>query len=579
MKPLSIQATNFMAFDDSISFEFPQHGMTVLTGDNGAGKSSILEAIAFGLYGQTIRGESPWREGEAGTLILTTDDGLNIARSVTKSGAKKLAAFKGEKPVEGSTPSKVQESLNALVHPFNEWMQTHVFTSDDAVKFSLSTDAERKRFLEGIFGLDRLDKAYTQALTKFQIDKSKLDLAARNMSQKEFALETCTAAWKQEQGRTVSEFKEPAPPQNNPPSQTRPSETDIAYYRAELENIQEKLAQLRMARDSVRESNDITLAKFKAKAELDAVEKELRLVKSGKCPTCTRSFESNHLADVSSRQSALESIYLKAVEKHTEDQARCVSERERLSKEIKAAETLINNAIQYKQTLREWESFDRAQRQHEVYVNQLRTNHENEVSGHDARIEGLAKAVQSADDAMKKATAEHSKAKADLAVSEAVCKVLGTKGIRSRLLDGCLSGLQAVTNYWLERMGSMSIVLSSTSEKKDGKGSFNEISLTIKCARCSKYAGLSTGERRRVDAAIILALAEVVGSLHENKPGLVAFDEVFDSLDARGSASVSRALMDLSAKRSVLVITHSQALAKSIGGAHYRIEKGRIEHA
>jgi len=54
MKPKKLEVSNFLGLK-TLSLEFPEQGVFVITGPNGSGKSSILEAMYFALYGKTMR--------------------------------------------------------------------------------------------------------------------------------------------------------------------------------------------------------------------------------------------------------------------------------------------------------------------------------------------------------------------------------------------------------------------------------------------------------------------------------------------------------------------------------------------
>ncbi len=53
----SLYLENFLAHEET-KLDFAENGITVLIGDNGAGKSSILEAIQFALYGSSSKGNT-----------------------------------------------------------------------------------------------------------------------------------------------------------------------------------------------------------------------------------------------------------------------------------------------------------------------------------------------------------------------------------------------------------------------------------------------------------------------------------------------------------------------------------------
>lgn len=55
MKPLHLSIEGFMAFRDRVELDFTDKALFVLMGPTGSGKSSVLDAIAFALFGETPR--------------------------------------------------------------------------------------------------------------------------------------------------------------------------------------------------------------------------------------------------------------------------------------------------------------------------------------------------------------------------------------------------------------------------------------------------------------------------------------------------------------------------------------------
>jgi energy-coupling factor transporter ATP-binding protein EcfA2 len=98
----SITLKNIGPFDD-MTLELDAH-WTVLLGDNGVGKSTVLRAIAVGLAGSEA-GESAGRlisvgkESVGGSIVLRTDAGTEYTTLITK-GDRTIVQSQGSRPLE-----------------------------------------------------------------------------------------------------------------------------------------------------------------------------------------------------------------------------------------------------------------------------------------------------------------------------------------------------------------------------------------------------------------------------------------------------------------------------------------------
>lgn len=161
---------------------------------------------------------------------------------------------------------------------------------------------------------------------------------------------------------------------------------------------------------------------------------------------------------------------------------------------------------------------------------------------------------------------EHAAAGTDEATLQAVESVLGLKGVRAHVLGKALTGLETAANSWLARLVSreMKLTLRPYSERKSGVIS-DAISMEVEGAGGGHgYRGASGGERRRIDVALLLALAEVSRAAHGMEAGTIFVDEAFDALDSDGVVAVSDVLRSIAKDRCVVVISHNEELASTL---------------
>ena len=77
----SLSLYNFTSHTET-RIKFPRTGIVLVTGENGAGKSSIIDGVSWAGWGKTIRGDVPWRGNGVPTCTATMRaDDVAVSRS------------------------------------------------------------------------------------------------------------------------------------------------------------------------------------------------------------------------------------------------------------------------------------------------------------------------------------------------------------------------------------------------------------------------------------------------------------------------------------------------------------------
>jgi DNA repair exonuclease SbcCD ATPase subunit len=573
------------------TLKLPERGLVVITGPNGAGKSSFPEGVAYAGWGKTLRGTDPWLTGQSGEVRVTSDLGT-ILRRVTKSGSKAVtwtpaaAAVAGSAtlpvaaPVAGGaqnaagavqtplfdTSAKAQEAISRILGPMDVWRRTHVFSSADAAHFTMATDGERKELLEELLHLSCFDTAYQKCAIDRKAADVELTLLSTSYDQAVGQRNKVDAAIR----ALVSAPEEP-PPQAPPafdPMELQPHQAECERLaeatRAAHQKSNQAITRMRPA--------DLSRACTLAEGEAIVARKHEVAVSKGSCSACGQFIDAQHRADAEARHAAAVATYeladqaLKAAARVAQvDFDACQVEILSLQSQQQANTRALNDARQrkmnadlYTMTHAGW-----AQRQ----------------AARAAQKVQLEDQWQTADDAAEDLLVRRDKQKLLCTELNTVSDVLGLKGVRAHVLGSALGGIEAVANIHLSKIAAkgMKLQLKSYTESKSGSVS-DKISLEVSGAGGGHgYKASSGGERRRIDAALLLALAEVSSAASGQAPGTIWMDEVFDALDAEGVDAVAEALADLALDRAVVVITHMEALAARIPAVkRVRIVNGQI---
>jgi DNA repair exonuclease SbcCD ATPase subunit len=512
---------------EDVEVPLPDSGVVVVTGDNGSGKSTLVEAVSVALWGKTMRG-ADWHgdEGDPSVEVELSDVRVSRARRGGKSVVE-WGPLDGE-AVRHSTATKAQAELAARVGPMESWRRTSVFSSQDVMSFSIATDAERKRLVEEMLCLGPLDGAHAQCRKDLSSERKRLDALSHEVEKR--------AIRHQGAQRRLDQALEEVGPE--PPSVPDEKVSEIA---------DEHEAKSKENGAAVSRSGELRAEARTIVGEIARLNRELGEARKDVCSECGRPLPEG---DRAKKIESLEGDVARA-----EDALRGIAdERDTLAARIAAFSRSANELARLLQETKE------TKREHARWAERARSRAGLvKAVEEELRVEGAA--MLDAEDEMD----EVREAVAELEVAE---RVLGLRGVRVAVLGRTLSGLEAVANAWLSRlMPGARLVITSDARLKGG-GSSGKIGLEVRgLGHGGDYRACSGGERRRVDVSLLLALAEVqAGARGAGLPTLF-LDEVLDTLDQDGVAAVVGALDELSRRRCVVVITHSQDLAEEIGAA------------
>ena len=173
LKRLFIQ--NFLAHDNT-EIEFAPYGITAFIGENGAGKSSILEAISYALTGKSSKGNSArdlvkWGKNEAKVILELSKDGVDykIERKIKLKGKRTTTEGVIYKKEKDRYLPYYQKEINRNI-PKLTGLTTKVFQNTVLV---------RQGEIEGLINLQPSKRA--------EIIQELLDITLYDMISKKFA--------------------------------------------------------------------------------------------------------------------------------------------------------------------------------------------------------------------------------------------------------------------------------------------------------------------------------------------------------------------------------------------------------
>ena len=180
MIPLTLSLTGFLSYRDPVEIDFTRFDLACISGRNGAGKSSLLDAITWALFGQARKtGEALLHTAApAAEVVLTFEYEGNVYRvqrtlprgkttilefhiqqaSDASISTTAISASQSWKPLTERTLRDTQFRIEQMLRlDYDTFVNASFFLQGKADQFTQQRPGDRKRILSSILGLDAWD--------------------------------------------------------------------------------------------------------------------------------------------------------------------------------------------------------------------------------------------------------------------------------------------------------------------------------------------------------------------------------------------------------------------------------------
>ena len=166
MIPLHIRISGFLSYHDPVELDFTGFELACISGQNGAGKSSLLDAITWSLFGEA-RGKSSdvinlRADVKAAEVTLTfqhEENTYRVQRSLPRNKNTVLEfqvrTQTGWKPLSEKTTRETQARIEQTLRlDFDTFVNASFFLQGKADQFTQQNATRRKEVLSNILGLE-----------------------------------------------------------------------------------------------------------------------------------------------------------------------------------------------------------------------------------------------------------------------------------------------------------------------------------------------------------------------------------------------------------------------------------------
>jgi len=164
MIPLKLKLSGFLSYRDPVEVDFTTFELACISGHNGAGKSSLLDAITWVLFGQARKRDETLINNASDTaeVVFTFHYEENdfLIRRILMRGKSSILEFQvrdGEKwrVLTEATSRATQARIETILRlDYDTFVNASFFLQGKADQFTQQKASERKHILSNILGLE-----------------------------------------------------------------------------------------------------------------------------------------------------------------------------------------------------------------------------------------------------------------------------------------------------------------------------------------------------------------------------------------------------------------------------------------
>lgn len=535
-----IRWKNFLSTGNNFTeLNLTKNKTTLISGENGAGKTTFLDAISFVLFGKPYRNINI---PQLANSINQKDCRVEVEFSIGNANYKIVRGlapkifeiYKDGNLVNQDSKSKdYQKMLEEQVLKMNHksFCQVVILGSTNYVPFMRLTAAERRAIVEYLLDIDVFSVMNTLLKGKIATAKDSIKdiehrlaiLMERAKAQKNH-IKVLQDKSKESKDKIVSEIEQ--------------NQTTVEDLQKEIAKIQTQIEEVNKEWLDADEDEcgKLSYSQSHMKEQASKIQKQIEYYqKNTECTLCKQTLSEKHKTSIIGDLEQSKSKFTAEVEKLDvviTDLQEKLSQNKEIGKKILALEKEIsskNNTIS-------------ACNQ---YINKLQKemNKDNTV---DFDAENLK--LESIVEEGKKETEQRQELSDDLQYYSVAAILLKDTGIKSKIIKHYLPIMNKVINNYLGKMDFFVQFELSDSFEETIKSRHRDI---------FTYDSFSEGEKRKIDLALLFAwryIAQLKNSLNCN---LLIFDEVLDgSLDDSATEAFLNILKGLDKNTNIYVISH-----------------------
>jgi len=541
----TIRWKNFLSTGASFTeINFTKSTNTLIIGQNGAGKSTILDALCFGLFGK------PFRKINKPQLLNSINGKDAVVEVEFNIGQKRYKVIRGIKPNvfeiylndvllnQDAASRDYQEVLekNILKLNYKSFTQVVILGSASFVPFMQLSATDRRTIIEDLLDIQIFSSmnaivkekmsALKDGITKSKYDiklvEEKINLQMQNIEENKKNNDA-------EIGRKLAQIGESK-------RQMSALQNDVEKINRHVSILQSKIGDKKEKLD--KKAKSLFQIKGKVQTNIDRNEKEIQFYESNHdCPTCKQSITPEWKDSQVKEKTEKITTQRTGLQEIEEELKKVTDEVTSITDILTHINEHNGEVIKHNSTISAISS----------YITKLNdeidelTKKGVDTEGSDQKLVDLKNELESYNQLYKEQLSEKH-------YHEFAGTLLKDGGIKTRIIKQYLPIMNKLINKYLTAMDFF--VNFNINEN------FEE---TIKSRHRDEfsYANFSEGEKMRIDLALLFTWRQIAKLKNSTNTNLLILDEVFDSsLDTVGTEEFLKLINEMGTDTNVFVISH-----------------------
>jgi DNA repair exonuclease SbcCD ATPase subunit len=518
---------------------------TLIVGENGAGKSTILDALSYALYAKPFRkinknqliNSINGKGAEVEVEFSISNNNYRIVRGIKKYGSPKFEVYKNDELINQDASARdyqdvVEKNILKLNH--KSFSQIVVLGSSTFVPFMQLSSQHRREVIEDLLDIQIFSTMNVLLKEKAAANKNRLmdiEYAINLAEEKILMQEKYISQLKQNNEKRINDGKIKI---SKAEKEKKTHSDQIVTLQETIDKLQDDKADI----DKVKtKKKKLEQFEYKLQDKINKLSQEILFYgEHDDCPTCKQNIDESFKCDILEKKQ-------KTLDETNDGFAQLKEEYAKIENRMSAIQTIIEQINDLQADISSHNSQINA-------LNQLINSIDEDI-----RLLGIPKQSDTESDKLKQLNQElnsnHEEKESltnDKAVLDVASLILKDSGIKTRIIKQYVPIMNKLVNKYL---ASMDFFVQFELDEN-----FNE-SIKSRYRDEFSYASFSEGEKMRIDLALLFTWRAIAKLRNSASTNLLIMDEVFDSsLDSTGTEEFLKILNDLTSDANIFIISH-----------------------